>query len=133
MVTGRPIDATQSGPCITGIIDIREQPELNGGMVIEDGTAPGGFSKFLPQFLAAAGKLLGRDTDRGVSDFLKEKLRVWTSLILGAYHGAVRNTQVYLVMTHDDGAGRMRLEDDRLRIDWLTSVPNRSSPRWTGG
>ena len=106
------------GPCITGIIDIREQPELNGGMVIEDGTAPGGFSKFLPQFLAAAGKLLGRDTDRGVSDFLKEKLRVWTSLILGAYHGAVRNTQVYLVMTHDDGAGRMRLEDDRLRIDW---------------
>ena len=36
----------------------------------------------------------------------------------GAYHGAMRNTQTYLVMTHDDSAGRMYLENDRLRIDW---------------
>ena len=36
----------------------------------------------------------------------------------GPYHGAIRNTQTYLVMTHDNSGGRMYLEDDRLRIDW---------------
>ena len=36
----------------------------------------------------------------------------------GAHHGAAHNTQVYLVMTHDDGNGRMSLEHDRLRISW---------------
>ena len=51
-------------------------------------------------------------------DHLKERLRVWQSYFRGSYHGAVHNTQVYLIMTHDDGAGRMYLEDDRLRIDW---------------
>jgi cholesterol oxidase len=30
----------------------------------------------------------------------------------------MRNTQTYLVMTHDQSAGRMYLEDDRLRIAW---------------
>ena len=106
------------GPCITGIIDVREQEELNDGMVIEEGSVPGGMSKFLPQLLAAAAVLVGRDTDRGVMDFIKEKFRGLSSLLRGPYHGAVRNTQVYLVMTHDDGAGRMSLEDDRLRIHW---------------
>ena len=38
--------------------------------------------------------------------------------MLRAYAGAARNTQTYLVMTHDDAAGRMTLEDDRLRIAW---------------
>ena len=36
----------------------------------------------------------------------------------GPYHGAMRNTQIYLVMTHDQSAGRMYLENDRLRIAW---------------
>ena len=34
------------------------------------------------------------------------------------YHGAVRNTQTFLVMCHDRADGRMYLEDDRLRIAW---------------
>jgi cholesterol oxidase len=29
------------GPCITSVIDLREQPELNQGMVIEEGSIPG--------------------------------------------------------------------------------------------
>src|SRR5437773_1532950 len=40
------------------------------------------------------------------------------SLLLGGYHGAVDRSEVILVMAHDDGAGRMVLEDDRLRIHW---------------
>ncbi|MFN6572653.1 GMC family oxidoreductase [Dendronalium sp. ChiSLP03b] len=106
------------GPCITGIIDMREQPRLDNGMVIEEGSIPGALAPFLPASFAAAGKVLGKDSDEGWGDRIKEKLRETESLTRGAYTGAVRNTQTYLVMTHDDAAGQMYLEDDRLRIRW---------------
>lgn len=49
---------------------------------------------------------------------LKEMAREAESLITGPYHGAVHNTQTYLIMAHDDGNGRMYLADDELRVDW---------------
>ena len=58
------------------------------------------------------------DTDATAPDFLRERKQELESLACGPYFGAVKNTQTYLVMTHDDGAGRMVLKDDRLRIDW---------------
>ena len=106
------------GPCITGIIDLREQATLNDGMVIEDGSVPGALTAFLPIGLAMAAGLVGKDTEHGWGNWLKAKWRMVESMVRGPYHGAVRNTQTYLVMTHDDSNGRMRLEDDRLRIDW---------------
>ena len=39
-------------------------------------------------------------------------------LAAAAYGGAVARTQTYLVMSVDDAGGRLRLQDDRLRIDW---------------
>lgn len=106
------------GPCITAIIDLRHQPQLQDGMVIEEGSIPGAVSALLPASFAEAAKLIGKDTDGGLKDFLQESAREVDSLARGAYHGAVRNTQTYLVMAHDDGAGRMYLENDRLRIAW---------------
>jgi cholesterol oxidase len=106
------------GPCITGIIDMREQPQLDNSMVIEEGSMPGAIASILPAALAGAAQLMGEDTDKGFPDKVKEKQRELSSLIYGAYTGAVRNTQTYLVMTHDNANGRMYLEEDRLRIDW---------------
>ncbi|MCH8988059.1 MAG: GMC family oxidoreductase [Chloroflexi bacterium] len=122
----KPGKRTPVGPCITSVIDLRERPELDDGMIIEEGSVTGALARFIPPFLAVAGRLVGKDTDRGLRDKLKEKLRVWRSLLFGAYHGAVRNTQVYLIMSYDDGAGRMSLEKDELRIDWpgVGSQPN---------
>jgi cholesterol oxidase len=106
------------GPCITGIIDLRDRPSVDDGMVIEEGSIPGGLAGFMPALLAAAAGIAGSDTDPGVIDALKEAEREAASLLLGAYHGAVRNTQTFLVMTHDGGDGELRLEEDRLRIHW---------------
>jgi len=106
------------GPTITGIIDKRQKVELDKGMVIEEGAIPGILGKFLPQVMALVAEKLGQDTDRGWLDLLREKAREWESWWRGPYHGAMRNTQTYLVMAHDDGGGRMYLEDDRLRIAW---------------
>lgn len=106
------------GPCISGIIDLREQPNLADGMVIEEGSIPGAIGSIMPLAMSAAAKAVGRDTDGGLWDAVREKTRELESLVRGPYHGAVRNTQTYLVMSNDDGAGRLELVDDRVRIAW---------------
>jgi len=105
------------GPCITSVIDLREQPELNQGMVIEEGSIPGAIASLLPLGLSAAAAL-GGDKPSSIPEAVKMKARELESLVAGPYHGAIRNTQTYLIMTHDDGSGRMFLKDDRLRISW---------------
>ena len=42
------------GPCITGVIDIRNQPELNDGMVVEEGSMPGALAGLMPGALETA-------------------------------------------------------------------------------
>lgn len=111
-------DREPVGPCITGIIDIRNQPKLTDGMVIEEGSVPGALATFFPEAMGLAAELVGKDTSKGFFHRMKEKARELDSLVRGAYHGATKNTQTYLVMTHDDGDGRMELVNDQLRIKW---------------
>ena len=106
------------GPCITGIIDNRDQSDLEQGTVIEEGSIPGALADHLPPAMLAVARASGVDTDPGLQDRIKELARELDSLALGPYRGAVRNTQTYLVMSHDDGNGRALLEEDRLRIHW---------------
>ena len=113
-----PGELNPVGPCITSIIDLREGDDWRKRMVIEEGSIPGAMGKLLPAAFAAAAKIEGKDTDHGIIDAIKEKARVFSSSIKGPYSGAVNNTQTYLIMSHDDGAGVMALEHDRLRIDW---------------
>jgi cholesterol oxidase len=106
------------GPTITGIIDKRHVPLLDEGVVVEEGAIPGVLAKFTPGVMALAAGTIGQDTDSGWLDNIQEKGREWDSWVRGPYHGAMRNTQTYLLMTHDGSAGVMTLEDDRLRIAW---------------
>ncbi|MGH3825913.1 MAG: alpha/beta fold hydrolase [Pseudonocardiaceae bacterium] len=106
------------GPCITGIIDNRHQPDLERGMVIEEGAIPGALAHELPLAFDAVAHLSGVNTDPSLQARIRERARESESLVFGPYRGAVRNTQTYLVMSHDDGNGRAVLEEDRLRIHW---------------
>ena len=113
-----PQGRTPVGPCITGIIDVRDQPELRDGMVIEEGSIPGALGTLLPEALAVVGRG-GVDTASGPGSLLRQREREVESLLLGPYHGAIANTQTYLVMTHDDDAGRIELSgDDRAVVIW---------------
>jgi cholesterol oxidase len=126
---GRPIDGIgfghhdhagrtpPVGPCIAGIVDLREQPELRDGMVIEEGSIPGALGSLLPPAFSAIGKA-GANTATGVAARAQQRARELESLVLGSYTGAVRNTQTYLVMTHDQDDGVMRLDDDQVVVDW---------------
>jgi cholesterol oxidase len=106
------------GPTITGVIDLRNQPVLDEGMVIQEGAVPSGLGKLMAAFYSASASVLGKDTDRGLRDELEEGGRALESLVHGPYHGSVHNTQTMLVMAHDDGNGRIVLDGDRVRIDW---------------
>jgi len=116
------------GPCITGIIDLRGQPDLSRSMVIEEASIPGAIAALLPEAFAAVAALENRRaataaaapggslaSGRTVVNAMHRELE---SVVRGPYHGAVRHTQTLAIMTHDDGDGEMYLEDDRLRIRW---------------
>jgi len=105
------------GPCITGIIDLRETPVLADGVVIEDGSIPGALSVFLPEVLGAAATAVGVEPkSRGR---FHEFVDTLDSVIFGPEAGAINRTQTFLVMSHDTADGRLHLsDDDRVQIDW---------------
>lgn len=118
-----------TGPCITSIIDLRDDADYNKRMVIEEGSIPAALGKILAPALSAAAKLAhaeaatagksGGDSDIDLLERTEYQLREWGSFVRGPYHGAVHNTQTYLLMSHDDGKGRATLDDnDNVRIDW---------------
>ncbi|MEH6444787.1 MAG: GMC family oxidoreductase N-terminal domain-containing protein [Oceanospirillaceae bacterium] len=106
------------GPCITSIIDLRYKQHKTERMVIEEGSMPSALGSLLPKILSIAANSVGIDTDAGLRDVFKEKMRELSSKFRGPYAGAVNNTQTYLIMSHDDAQGVMQLEDDKLRITW---------------
>jgi cholesterol oxidase len=114
----KPGEIPPVGPCITGIVDIRNQPILNDGMVVEEGSIPGAIAGLMPAALAAAAATAGRDTVTSLPGLIAQKTRELESLVGGAHRGATRNTQTYLVMTHDSGNGEISLKNDRLQLDW---------------
>jgi len=114
----KPGEIPPVGPCITGVIDIRNQPKLEDGMIVEEGSIPGALAGVMPGALEAAAAAGGTDPDTSLVGRIERKKREVESLVGGAYHGAVHNTQTYLVMTHDSGDGRMHLVNDRLRLEW---------------
>lgn len=105
------------GPCITGIIDLRQTKKLEDGMVIEEGSIPGGMASFLPKILALSAKWVGINTAQE-NELHNQTERELESLIRGPYYGAVQHTQTYLVMSHDDGRGKLLLDRDQLQINW---------------
>jgi cholesterol oxidase len=107
------------GPCISGIIDMRHEERLEDGMVAEEGSPPGALGVFLPGAFAAGADVAGTPEPVATADRICEEERKLATLFQGPYHGAVNHTQTYLVMTHDNASGRMRLDQQgNLALDW---------------
>ncbi|MBL7811566.1 MAG: GMC family oxidoreductase N-terminal domain-containing protein [Bacteroidetes bacterium] len=117
-------DEKKPGPCITGVIDMRYKDNLNDGMIIEDAAVPGAIGSLLPLAIDVENKIIGererQDKDKGFINRLKHEYETCDSDIRGPYFGAIRNTQTYLLMTHDGEHGKMTLNNNRLSIDWST-------------
>lgn len=106
------------GPTITGVIDLRDQKKLEDNIIIEEGAIPGALAPILPLAFKEAASLNGTNTapEQSASQCKREE----ESLLRpdGAYQGALKNTQTFLVMGHDGDNGQLRLENDRVRIHW---------------
>lgn len=118
----RPIEkGEEAGPCITGVIDLRNQPNLDDGMIIEDAAIPGCLAPILPLAMNVDAAFTGKDLDEihTLTDGAKDLGRIFESFVGGAYTGAMQNTQTYLLMTHDGSNGTLELSDkDQLNIKW---------------
>jgi len=110
-----PRDMEAVGPAITGMIDMRGQTELDTGIVIHEIAAPGALSGLLPVALAHAASALGRNTAEQAMAAEESEIE---NLFRGPYDSVASDTQAYLVTTHEQRCGNLRLEDDRLRIAW---------------
>lgn len=107
------------GPCITSVIDMRDEKDWTRRMVIEEGSIPGAIGGAMVPAMAAANAAIGEASDRGVLSKARHAARELESTLRGPYHGAVNHMQTYLIMSHDNGQGRMLLDEcDQLRIDW---------------
>jgi cholesterol oxidase len=107
------------GPCISGVIDMRHREVLDDGMVAEEGSPPGPLGDFLPGAFAAAAAVAGRQEPVAPAELVEEKARELVTAFEGPYRGAVNRTQTYLVMTHDNGSGRLHLDGQgNVLISW---------------
>jgi len=107
------------GPCITGIIDMRHEAKLTDGMVAEEGSVPGALGALLPGAFAAAAEVAGSPEPVATAEGIAQKERELLTDFEGPYKGAVNRSQIYLVMTHDNGSGRMSLDaHDSLAVNW---------------
>lgn len=104
---GRPFPSPYNpvGPCITGIIDNREQANPLDGYVIEEGTIPSALAPFMRMLDFLPGMA---SSEESYVDQAKAKLARLGSRMLGPYFrgGAIERTQVYLVMSHDSKCTR---------------------------
>lgn len=114
-----PAELAPVGPCITSIIDMRDQEQYESRMVIEEGSIPGAIGALMLPMLSVSGDQIGNDTEHGFVNRTEQEARALESAVRGPHHGAINHTQTYLIMSHDKANGRMVLDDkDQLRIDW---------------
>lgn len=116
------------GPCIAGIIDLRDSYQPRNRLVIEEGVIPSALSSVLAPVFMFGGMLEGdffrygmtqgerrlQDAKRIGEQILEDPM----SLAGAAYEGPTARTQTYLVMSKDDAAGTLTFEDDRIRVRW---------------
>lgn len=96
-IKGEPVGAS-----VSGHLEIVDKENPDHSLNIEEGVLPSALAPLLPVFFVPGGRLLGA---------LK-------SLIKGVYDGPLSRTQTFFAVSHDDAEGALKLEKDRLVIDW---------------
>lgn len=115
-----PEEVGRPGPCITGAIDLRDTPDFEDGVLIEEGAIPGALASLLPLGFAGDAAVDGvGGFEGGFRDWLSSGIGELESIFRGPYHGACNRTLTYLVMCHDGAKGTLSLNaGGHVDIDW---------------
>lgn len=106
------------GPAVAAMIDLRGKDNVDDGVALVEAALPSAMAPLLAPTFATGQLPFGEDTDGGLHDELTEFGRALQSLVRGAYSGAVRHSQAYLGIGHDDRSGEMSLVNDKVAIAW---------------
>ncbi|HEY8217452.1 MAG TPA: GMC family oxidoreductase N-terminal domain-containing protein [Acidimicrobiia bacterium] len=106
------------GPNIAGLIDLREQENLNDGLVIEEAAAPGALVSLLPAGFVAAATVFREGPTRALPVRLWRLMREMLDVRLGPYRGATDRTQLFMVMGAEDTHGRIELVSGQAEVVW---------------
>jgi hypothetical protein len=103
---GRPVPSKPNpvGPCITGVIDCRENNDNPlDGFVIEEGTVPHALTHVLQFMLDSMPGSV--EPNESLHKRTQAAFARYGSRFLGPYfkRGSLERTQVYLIMSHDSG------------------------------
>jgi len=90
------------GACVAGQIELADGEALDRGMILQEGVMPSALAPLLPVFFIAGGRLLGAAQ----------------SLIKGVYQGPLAHLRTFFVVSHDDAAGRITLDNGSARVHW---------------
>jgi cholesterol oxidase len=90
------------GACVAGQIELADGEVLDRSMILQEGVMPSALAPLLPVFFIAGGRLLGAAQ----------------SLIKGVYHGPLSHLHTFFVVSHDDAAGRITLDNGNAQLHW---------------
>lgn len=102
-------DLSAPGPSIVGVLDARSGLPPRDGVLIQDGIVPGAIAHLTHEMLATTATLARLDRFN-VSCPGEDPLALSDE--------ALRRTQTYLFMGHDDAGGTMALEQGRVTVRW---------------
>lgn len=106
------------GQAVNALIDMRGSANVRDGIAICECALPSSFAAALPAMLAPTAAVFGERPRRSTAVQLEGLENTIASLVKGAYTGAVHRSQTFLAVGHDAGDGVMRLQEDRLTIEW---------------
>ena len=116
------VELAPVGAAVNSLLDLRRDGSVREGLALVECALPSSLAPLLPVMLASGSAVFGQDESHSLAEELAELDRATKSLLLGAYKGAIHNTQTFLAVGHDDGDGRMVLKNDRLVVEWPNAV-----------
>ena len=90
------------GASVSGHITYDDDKVLENQLMVEEGVMPSALGPLMPVMFIPGGRLAGA---------LK-------ALVRGVYNGPLARTQTYFAVSHDSADGKIRLEKEKIVIDW---------------
>ena len=120
--TASPDPSGHPGPTITGIIDSRDpdsSPNVLDSYVIQEGAIPAALAPIMQVALEVTSKKV----------YLRMKYSEWLRILLSSFRkimfgshaasGSLNKTQTFLVMSHDNNEGFVKLENDEAYLEFV--------------
>ena len=114
-----PANMPPTGATILGVIDRRDTPNVDDGIILEEGAFPSGMARLLRVLIQAVAGLTGSETQPGFAHWFHERLEEGKDLFGDSREGALNRTLLFLAMGHDGSDGVVELSGDgRPVVRW---------------